>query len=273
MPSATGGNLDLSQETNGADATKDTTALDGGTDAEIHFNGRGTADNGVKLHARVEPEGQNNHSVGEVGGGPIDESFLSLSGSYGEIILGGAGGTPVKVLTGLSGSWATGVGKTLNFDTGWVPKRAMECTAPTASRCAKVAVSSTPRRRRRRQLIGRAPSELMRRNRAFSCTAPVRTGRVPFRGKSSRGKPVDFLAFQPTDRGRRLRPVLQVPDRLFLMPRQHSGKPNLGKISRMGRRGFRRLLITGAMAVLRHAFRLDETSDGENQYCSTWGIA
>ena len=52
---------------------------------------------------------------------PIDEYFISVSGSFGNIILGGTGGAPVKMLTGLSGSWATGVGETLNFDNGWVP--------------------------------------------------------------------------------------------------------------------------------------------------------
>ena len=43
------------------DMGADTSALDTRTDAEIHFNGRGSLDNGMKLHARVELEGQNNH--------------------------------------------------------------------------------------------------------------------------------------------------------------------------------------------------------------------
>ena len=44
---------------------------------------------------------------------------------------------------------------------------------------------------------------------------------------------------------------------LGLVPRQHStgGKPLLGKISKMGQRDIRRLLITGAMAVIRSASR------------------
>ena len=44
---------------------------------------------------------------------------------------------------------------------------------------------------------------------------------------------------------------------LGLVPRQHStgGKPRLGKISKMGQRDLRRLLITGAMAVVRWARR------------------
>ena len=44
---------------------------------------------------------------------------------------------------------------------------------------------------------------------------------------------------------------------LGLVPRQHTtgGKPRLGKISKMGQRDLRRLLITGAMAVVRWSVR------------------
>ena len=94
----------------------DTSAIDVRYDSEIHFNGRAALDNGIKIHARAELEGQ----IGG-GGDRIDEYFLSLSGSFGNIILGGTGGAPVKMLTGLSGSWATGVGDTHAFDSDdWV---------------------------------------------------------------------------------------------------------------------------------------------------------
>ncbi len=109
------------------DMGADTTALDTRTDAEIHFNGRATLDSGMKVHARVELEGQNHHSadkddatIGPNGGDPIDEYFIQVSGSFGSITLGGTAGAPVKMLTGLSGSWATGVGESLSFDDGWV---------------------------------------------------------------------------------------------------------------------------------------------------------
>ena len=103
------------------DMGADTSALDTRTDAEIHFNGRATLDSGMKMHAHVELEGQNHHSGPQAGGGdPIDEYFLSLSGSFGQITLGGTGGAPVKMLTGLSGSWATGVGESLSFNDDWV---------------------------------------------------------------------------------------------------------------------------------------------------------
>jgi transposase len=44
---------------------------------------------------------------------------------------------------------------------------------------------------------------------------------------------------------------------LGLVPRRHStgGKERLGKVSKMGQRDIRRLLITGAMAVVRWAVR------------------
>ena len=127
-----GGILDETLETNGsATPNTDTTALDTRTDAEIHFNGRTALDNGMKIHARVELEGQNHHSHdrdnashASRGGDPVDEYFLSVSGSFGKIILGGTGGAPVKMLTGFSGSWATGVGETLSFDNAWVPSAA-----------------------------------------------------------------------------------------------------------------------------------------------------
>ena len=50
---------------------------------------------------------------------------------------------------------------------------------------------------------------------------------------------------------------------LGLVPRQHTtgGKPRLGRISKMGQRDLRRLLITGAMAVVHHESRRDEASD------------
>ncbi|WP_419937410.1 IS110 family transposase [Candidatus Palauibacter sp.] len=50
---------------------------------------------------------------------------------------------------------------------------------------------------------------------------------------------------------------------LGLVPRQHTtgGKPRLGRISKMGQRDLGRLLITGAMAVIRHASRGGGTTD------------
>ena len=114
-----GGILDESQETNGVDMAPDTSALDTKTDAEVHFNGRGTLDNGLKIHARWELEAQSN------GGDWVDEYFLSVSGTFGRIILGGTSGAPVKMLHGMTADWATQVGELLTFDVNaWVPSAA-----------------------------------------------------------------------------------------------------------------------------------------------------
>ncbi len=50
---------------------------------------------------------------------------------------------------------------------------------------------------------------------------------------------------------------------LGLVPRQHTtgGKPRLGRISKMGQRDLRRLLITGAMSVVQQASRRGEVTD------------
>ena len=44
---------------------------------------------------------------------------------------------------------------------------------------------------------------------------------------------------------------------LGLVPRQHTtaGKPRLGKLSKMGQRDLRRLLVVGAMSVIRNTVR------------------
>ena len=115
-----GGILNEKQEMGGVDVAKDTSALDSRTDGEIHFNGRATLDSGMKIHMRVELEGQNGATAVN-NDDLIDEYFVSVSGSFGRIIIGGTGGAPIKMLTGLSGSWATGVGESLAYNgASWV---------------------------------------------------------------------------------------------------------------------------------------------------------
>ena len=76
--------------------------------------------------------------------------------------------------------------------------------------------------------------------------------------------PVTAMAFQafapPMEGSRRGRDFSAW---LGLVPRQHStgGKARLGTVSKMGQRDLRRLLITGAMAVVRQAVRRGETVD------------
>ena len=120
-PDNTFGTTDDTMSTMKMDDKADTSALDQRNDGEIHFNGRATLDSGMKIHMRAELEIQSNHQPGTADDDFIDEYFLSVSGSFGQIILGGTGGAPVKMLTGLTGSWVTSVGETLNFDNAWVP--------------------------------------------------------------------------------------------------------------------------------------------------------
>ena len=83
--------------------------------------------------------------------------------------------------------------------------------------------------------------------------------------------PITAMALQP---GRIFAPPMESFRRgrdfsawLGLVPRQHTtgGKPRLGKISKMGQRDLRRLLITGAMSV-RNAARRGETTPLAGQY-------
>ena len=114
---AIGGILNEEQEDAGVDVATDTSAMDERSDHEIHFNGRATLDSGIKVHAQVQLEGQTDAGSGNTDDF-IDEYFVSVSGAFGQIILGGTGGAGIKMLTGLQGSWATGVGETLAYDNG-----------------------------------------------------------------------------------------------------------------------------------------------------------
>lgn len=72
-------------------------------DGEIHFDARGSSDNGLTFRARVELEG---YTTGD----QIDENWVSVSGAFGNALIGGAdtalnehGGVGVVYP---SGSWA-----------------------------------------------------------------------------------------------------------------------------------------------------------------------
>jgi predicted porin len=59
------------------------------SDAEIHFVGRTTLDNGLEVGARVELEGETEHPTeGSAGNGQIDEAWIWFSGGFGEIRIG-----------------------------------------------------------------------------------------------------------------------------------------------------------------------------------------
>jgi hypothetical protein len=105
------------------------------SDTEIHFNGAVTLDNGIKIRTRVELEGNSNTATNAgtdtnvVNGPPntvgdadtIDENWMRISGSFGEIRLGSGDAAAQAMTTGYLGTWATGVGQNLAFDTSdWV---------------------------------------------------------------------------------------------------------------------------------------------------------
>ncbi len=108
-----GGFLDEAKEAAGKDNTSDTSALDVRTNGEIHFNGSATLDNGLKIASRVELEGQSAHATAD----PIDHYFLSVSGSFGQIVIGGTPGA-AAMIGGYSGT-GVGIGAHLHFD-NWV---------------------------------------------------------------------------------------------------------------------------------------------------------
>jgi len=131
-----GANSDAFDAVNGQRA-----GFDQHSDGEIHFNGSVTLDNGIKIRTRVELEansgengaaGANSNVIngapgtirGGAGGGSfdiIDEHWMRISGSFGEVRLGSGDAAGQAMTTGYLGTWATGVGQLLAFDTtDWI---------------------------------------------------------------------------------------------------------------------------------------------------------
>ena len=114
---------------NRPDGHPKTAALDVHNDGEIHFRGNATLDNGIKIRAQAELElsehtnfarGRNatrDSTTQDV----IDEVYVNVSGSFGQLRLGQDDSVGWLMLAGYSGSWATQVGQNLSFDSGeWV---------------------------------------------------------------------------------------------------------------------------------------------------------
>jgi len=84
------------------------------TDSEIHFDGSTTLDNGINIRYRIELEGNTS-------GDQIDEHWMRISGSFGQITLGSQDGASQLMVTGYQGSWSAGVGQNLSFDVAdWI---------------------------------------------------------------------------------------------------------------------------------------------------------
>ena len=58
------------------------------SDSEIHFRGKLEADNGLTFSVKVEMEGNSQGRGSDANGDDIDESQLTVSGSFGQIVLG-----------------------------------------------------------------------------------------------------------------------------------------------------------------------------------------
>lgn len=104
----------FSDNDNASSYTGGGNGFDQQTDSEIHFNASTTLDNGIKIRARIELEG--NTSADQ-----IDEHWMRISGSFGQVTLGSQDGASQLMVTGYQGSWAAGVGQNLAFDVAdWV---------------------------------------------------------------------------------------------------------------------------------------------------------
>jgi predicted porin len=98
------------------DATGNRVGWDQISDSEIHFNGAVTLDNGIKIKTRIELEG---NSTG--GGDTIDENWMRISGSFGELRMGSQDPASLAMTGGYLGSYSPGVGQSVGFDTGeWI---------------------------------------------------------------------------------------------------------------------------------------------------------
>ena len=99
------------------------------SDGEIFFNGAVTLDNGIKIRTRVELESNTeSNTAGEspnvahgTQGDTIDEHWMRISGSFGEIRLGSHDTAAQAMTTGYLGTWSTNVHLNLAFDTAdWI---------------------------------------------------------------------------------------------------------------------------------------------------------
>jgi hypothetical protein len=87
---------------NGDTDGRNTGGLNAIWDSEIAFKVAGQMDNGVKLKAQVDMEGGIPNETDNV-----DDAWLSLSGAFGELIIGETDGAGIKVARGAMGDWAT----------------------------------------------------------------------------------------------------------------------------------------------------------------------
>jgi hypothetical protein len=97
-------------------------------DSEILFTASGKLNNGLKVTGRMELEGGTH-----IGSDPVDETWLKLSGSFGEIILGVHDLAGKRLTAGTQGAFLMGAGPALPYNHGnWISKPSGISTEVTA---------------------------------------------------------------------------------------------------------------------------------------------
>jgi predicted porin len=100
-------------------ATGERVGWDQQTDGEIHFVGSVTLDNGIKIKTNVQLEA--NSAAVDSSNDDIDEHWMRISGSFGEIRMGSNDDAAMAMTTGYLGTWGTAAGILPAFDIGdWV---------------------------------------------------------------------------------------------------------------------------------------------------------
>lgn len=140
-----GSNAD-SFERGGNAAAGSRVGFDQHSDTEIHFKGSVTLDNGIKIVTRTELEGESistgggtaNNINGAAAAGNqdyIDETWMRISGSFGEVRLGTGDPAAQAMTTGYLGVWSTNVGQNHAFDIGdWITNPTATVGASTVGR-------------------------------------------------------------------------------------------------------------------------------------------
>jgi hypothetical protein len=97
-------------------------------DSEIHFTASGKLNNNMRVTGRMELEGGTHISADAV-----DETWLKLDGTFGQIILGTHDLAGKRLTAGVQGSFLMGAGPALPYNVGnWVSKPSGVATEGTA---------------------------------------------------------------------------------------------------------------------------------------------
>jgi predicted porin len=90
------------------------TAFDTHVDGEVWFSGELKLDNGIEIRTRVELENESQADN-------VDENYMQIRSQWGMLEIGSQDGAAESMTTGYLGTWATGVGQNVAFDTkDWI---------------------------------------------------------------------------------------------------------------------------------------------------------